>query len=52
VNPEKTKYTLMSRGQKIGQKHSIKIANRSYEELAKLKYLVKIITSKLHARRD
>jgi hypothetical protein len=43
VNPEKTKYILMSRSQKIGQKHSIKIANRSFEDLAR---------SKLHARRD
>jgi hypothetical protein len=38
VNPEKTKYKLMSRSQKIGQKHSIKIANRSFEYVAKLKY--------------
>jgi hypothetical protein len=29
VNPEKTKYMLMSRSQKTEQKHSIKIANRS-----------------------
>jgi hypothetical protein len=29
VNPEKTKYMLMSRSQKIGQRHSIKIVNRS-----------------------
>jgi hypothetical protein len=29
-NPEKTKYMLMSRSQKAGQKHSIKIANRSF----------------------
>jgi hypothetical protein len=30
VNPEKTKYMLMSRCQKPGQGHSIKIANRSF----------------------
>jgi hypothetical protein len=30
---------LMSRSQKIGQKHSIKIANRSFEDVAKFKYL-------------
>jgi hypothetical protein len=29
VNPEKTKYMLMSRNLKTGQKHSIKVANRS-----------------------
>jgi hypothetical protein len=38
VNPEKIKYMLMSR-QMIGQKHSIKIANRSFEDVAKFKYL-------------
>jgi hypothetical protein len=32
VNPEKTKYDmLMSRFQKAGQRHGIKIANRSFE---------------------
>jgi hypothetical protein len=35
VNPEKTKYTLMSRSQKVGQKRSIKIANRCFEDVAK-----------------
>jgi hypothetical protein len=44
VNPEKTKYVLMSRSQKIGQKHSIKIANRSFEDVAKLKYLGTTLT--------
>jgi hypothetical protein len=39
VSPEKTKYMLMSRSQKIGKKHSIKIANRSSEDVAKFKYL-------------
>jgi hypothetical protein len=37
VNPEKTKYMLMSRSQKVGQKRSIKIANRSFEYVAKFK---------------
>jgi hypothetical protein len=37
VNPEKTKYMLMSR-KKAGQKHSIKVANMSFEDVAKLKY--------------
>jgi hypothetical protein len=35
VNPEKTKYMLMSHSQKKGQEHSIKIANRSFEDVAK-----------------
>jgi hypothetical protein len=37
VNSEKTKYMLMSR-KKAGQKHNIKIVNRSFEEVAKFKY--------------
>jgi hypothetical protein len=37
VNPEKTKYMFMSHSQKTGQKHSIKIVNRSFEDVAKFK---------------
>jgi hypothetical protein len=37
VNSEETKYVLMSY-KKVGQKHSIKIANRSFEGVAKFKY--------------
>jgi hypothetical protein len=44
VNPEETKYMLMSHGQKIGQKHSIKIANRFSEDVEKFKYLRTTIT--------
>jgi hypothetical protein len=44
VNPEKTMYMLMSRSQKIGQKHSMKIANRSFEVVAKFKYLGTTLT--------
>jgi hypothetical protein len=49
VNPEKTKYMLMSRSQKTGQKYSIKIANRSFETAAKFKYLGTTLTE-LHLR--
>jgi hypothetical protein len=44
VNPEKAKYMLMSCSQKIGQKHSIKIANRSFEDGVKFKYLQTTLT--------
>jgi hypothetical protein len=44
VNPEKTKYILMSRSQKRGQKRSIKIANRSFGDVAKFKYLGTALT--------
>jgi hypothetical protein len=43
ANSEKTKYMLMSR-KKAGQKHSIKILNRSFEGVAKFKYLVTTLT--------
>jgi hypothetical protein len=43
VNSEKTKYMLMSR-KKAGQKHSIKMGNRSFEGVAKFKYLGTTLT--------
>jgi hypothetical protein len=48
VNPEKTKYVLMSRSQKTGQKYSIKIANRSFEDVAKFKYFGTTLTDQNH----
>jgi hypothetical protein len=44
VNPEKTKYMLVSRCQKAGQRQSIKMMNRSLEDVANLKYLEKTRT--------
>jgi hypothetical protein len=44
VNPEKTKYILMSRSKNVGQKHSIKTANRSFEDVVKFKYLGTTLT--------
>jgi hypothetical protein len=37
VNPEKNTYVLMSHSQRIGQKHSINIVNRSFEDVAKFR---------------
>jgi hypothetical protein len=52
VNSEKTKYMLMTR-KMAGQKHSIKIVNKSFEGVAKFKYLETTLNrSKLHAGRD
>jgi hypothetical protein len=44
VNPEKTKYMLVSRCQKAGQRQSIKIGNRYVESVAKFKYLGTTLT--------
>jgi hypothetical protein len=52
VNPEKTNYMLMSRCQKTGQKHSIKIANRSSEDVAKFKYLGTTLTDQNHMHEE
>jgi hypothetical protein len=37
VNPEKTKFIVVSHSQKIGQKLSIKMANRSFEYVTKFR---------------
>jgi hypothetical protein len=44
VNPERTKYMFISRSQNIGQKHSKKVANRSFEDATKFKYLGTTLT--------
>jgi hypothetical protein len=44
VNPEKTKYMLMSRYQKAEQRHGIRILSRSFEDVAEFKYLGTTLT--------
>jgi hypothetical protein len=46
VNPEKTKYMLVLMCQKAGQRQGIKIRNRSFESVAKFKYLGTTLTDK------
>jgi hypothetical protein len=52
VNPEKTKCMLMLRSQKTGQKHSIKIANRAFEVVAKFRYLGTTLTVQNHVHEE
>jgi hypothetical protein len=52
VHPERTKYMLMSRSQKIGQKHSIKIAKSSFEVVGKFKYLGTTLTDQNRIQKE
>ncbi|KAJ4439329.1 hypothetical protein ANN_07451 [Periplaneta americana] len=45
VNPEKTKYMIMSRDENIVRNGNIKIGNLSFEEVEKLKYLGATVTN-------
>jgi hypothetical protein len=44
VNSEKTKYMFMSRHQTAGQSNYIRVANKSFEKVAKFKYLGATLT--------
>jgi hypothetical protein len=44
VNPQKTKYMLISRCKKAGRKHGMKIANWFFEDVAEFKYLGTTLT--------
>jgi hypothetical protein len=45
INPEKTKYMIMSRHLNSGQNQNIRIANESFENVATFKYLGTILTN-------
>jgi hypothetical protein len=45
VNAEKTKYMLLSHHQNAGKNHNMKIGDRSFENMAQLKYLGTTVTN-------
>jgi hypothetical protein len=45
VNAEKRNYLLLSRHQNAGQNHNINIGDRSFENVAQLKYLRTAVTN-------
>jgi hypothetical protein len=45
INAEKTKYMIMSRHPNSGQNHNIRIANESFENVSKFKYLGTTLTN-------
>jgi hypothetical protein len=52
VNPERTKYMLMSCSQMIGQKRSIRIANRSFEDVVRFKYIRTTLKDQNHMHEE
>ncbi|KAJ4432088.1 hypothetical protein ANN_20702 [Periplaneta americana] len=52
VNPEKTKYMIMSRDESIVRNGNIKIGNLSFEEVEKFKYLGAIVTNINDTRKE
>ncbi|KAJ4443657.1 hypothetical protein ANN_05332 [Periplaneta americana] len=52
VNPEKTKYMIMSRDQSIIRNGNIKIGNLSFEKVEKFKYLGATVTKYINDTRE
>jgi hypothetical protein len=49
VHAEKTECMLMSRHQNAGQDYDLRIANRFFENVEKLKYLEMTVTANFHS---
>jgi hypothetical protein len=45
INVEKIKYMFLSRHQNVGQNRDVKIANKSFENVAQFKYLGTTVTN-------
>jgi hypothetical protein len=52
INAEKTKYMIMSRYPNSGQNQNIRIANESFESVAKFKYLGMTLTNQNDIRQE
>ena len=44
VSADKTKYMVMSRDQNVGQNHSVRIVNTTFERVEEIKYLGTTLT--------
>jgi hypothetical protein len=47
VNSEKTKYMFISRHQTAGQSNYVRVANKSFERVARFKYLGSTLTTRI-----
>jgi len=52
VNSDKTKYMVMSQDQNVGQSHSIKIDNSSFERVEEFKYLGTSLINKISIQEE